>query len=106
MYTIFNIVLSLTCQLIGQMMTNGIYQSIEHRAIVNSKKERLSIATFYNPGREVMLHPAQSLVTPKTPAVFKTISVPEFYKGYLARELRGKSYLDSLRIQTEDEKSS
>ncbi|KAF2305382.1 hypothetical protein GH714_004543 [Hevea brasiliensis] len=32
-----------------EILTNGIYRSIEHRATVNSDKERLSIATFYNP---------------------------------------------------------
>ncbi|KAJ1430556.1 Oxoglutarate/iron-dependent dioxygenase [Sesbania bispinosa] len=88
-----------------EIITNGIYRSIEHRATVNSEKERLSIATFYNPAIEATLGPASSLVTPETPAVFKTISVAEFHKGYLGRELRGRSYLDSLRIQNEEEKS-
>lgn len=87
-------------------MTNGVYRSVEHRATVNLEKERLTIATFYNPGVEINLGPAPSLVTPKAPAVFKTISVPEYYRGYLARELRGRSYLDSMRIQNKDEKSS
>ncbi|XWS12440.1 hypothetical protein CRYUN_Cryun37aG0089000 [Craigia yunnanensis] len=32
---------------IMEIVSNGIYRSIEHRAIVNSTKERLSIATFY-----------------------------------------------------------
>ena len=88
------------------MMTNGIYRSIEHRATVNSEKERLSIATFYSPSLEGSLVPAPSLVTPKNPAVFKRISVTEYRAGYLARELHGKSYLDSLRIQNENGKSS
>uniref|UniRef100_A0A7N2LQ70 Fe2OG dioxygenase domain-containing protein n=1 Tax=Quercus lobata TaxID=97700 RepID=A0A7N2LQ70_QUELO len=32
-----------------EIVTNGIYRSIEHRATVNSECERLSIATFYSP---------------------------------------------------------
>ena len=87
-------------------MTNGIYRSIEHRATVNSEKERLSIATFYNPARDAIISPAPSLVTPETPAVFKTISVSEFYMGYVSRELRGRSYLHSLRVQNENKESS
>ena len=87
-------------------MTNGIYRSVEHRVTVNPEKERLSIATFYGPGMEVNLGPAQSLVTPEAPAVFRTINVTEYYRGYLSKELRGKSYLDSLRIQNNDDKSS
>ncbi|KAK7368552.1 hypothetical protein VNO80_10579 [Phaseolus coccineus] len=89
-----------------EIMTNGIYRSIEHRATVNLEKERISIATFYNPGMEVNIGPAQSLVTPKTPAMFRTIKVTEYYRGYLSRELRGRSYLDSIRIQNHDEKIS
>jgi isopenicillin N synthase-like dioxygenase len=84
-----------------QILTNGIYPSIEHRAMVDLNKERLSIATFYSPGWEVLLRPASTLVNPETPALFKTISVSEFYMGYLGGELHGKSYLDSLRIQNE-----
>ncbi|CAJ2677726.1 unnamed protein product [Trifolium pratense] len=89
-----------------EILTNGIYPSIEHRAMVDLNKERISIATFYSPGWEAILRPASTLVTPKTPALFKTISVKEFYMGYLGGELSGKSYLDSLRIQNEDQKHS
>ncbi|XP_057415543.1 oxoglutarate-dependent flavonoid 7-O-demethylase 1-like [Lotus japonicus] len=89
-----------------EIITNGIYRSIEHRATVNSNKERLSIATFYSPGMEGNISSAPSLITPNNPAVFKTISVLDYYKGYLARELRGKSFLDSMRVQSEEEKSS
>ncbi|XP_027343295.1 uncharacterized protein LOC113855864 [Abrus precatorius] len=89
-----------------EMITNGIYRSIEHRATVNSDKERLSIATFYSPSLESILGPVPSLVTPNTPAVFKRISVKEYSEGYLSRELRGKSYLDSMRIQNENDKNS
>ena len=92
--------------LIWQMMTNGIYSSVEHRATVNSEKERLSIATFYSPALDAIIGPAPSLVTPETPAVFKRISVVEYFRGYISQELRGKSFLDSIRIQAENEKSS
>ena len=35
--------------MVWQIVTNGAYRSIEHRATVNSIKERLSVATFYSP---------------------------------------------------------
>ncbi|KAK7399887.1 hypothetical protein VNO78_11081 [Psophocarpus tetragonolobus] len=81
-----------------QMMTNGIYRSIEHRATINSKKERISIATFQVPNMESIVGPASSLITPETPALFKRISYTEYYRGYVSRELSGKSFLDSMRI--------
>ena len=83
-------------------MTNGIYRSTMHRAVVNSQKERLSIATFYGPGWSGNIGPAPILVTPERPALFKTIGVEDFYKGYLSPQHLGKpkSYInDVLRIQ-------
>ncbi|KAL0310586.1 UNVERIFIED_CONTAM: protein SRG1 [Sesamum angustifolium] len=81
-----------------EIVTNGAYRSIEHRATVNSIKERISIATFLSPNLDGHLGPAASLVTPQTPAKFKTIGVTEYFKGLFSRELAGKSYLDLMRI--------
>ncbi|KAK8477347.1 hypothetical protein V6N11_029208 [Hibiscus sabdariffa] len=83
---------------VAEILSNGIYQSVEHRATVNSVKERVSIATFYNPNFDVEMGPAPSLITPQTPPLFKRVRVHDFYKGYLSRELRGKSYVDTLRL--------
>ncbi|KAK7260558.1 hypothetical protein RIF29_26707 [Crotalaria pallida] len=89
-----------------EITTNGIYRSSEHRATVNSEKERLSIATFYSPARHKVIGPASSLVTSNTPPVFNKISAGEYFKRYLSQELNGKSFLDSFRIQVGNEKSS
>ncbi|KAF2314643.1 hypothetical protein GH714_028176 [Hevea brasiliensis] len=86
-----------------EIMTNEIYPSIEHRATVNSSKERLSIATFYSPRLDGTIGPAPSLISPETPAKFKTMTSADYYKGYFARELRGKSYLEVIRIQQDEE---
>ncbi|XP_061345871.1 protein SRG1-like [Gastrolobium bilobum] len=82
-----------------EIMTNGIYRSIEHRATINSEKERISIAAFHSARINAVIGPAPSLVTPEKPAEFNRISVEEFYKGYFSQELQGKSYIDVMRIQ-------
>ncbi|KDP25011.1 hypothetical protein JCGZ_23994 [Jatropha curcas] len=81
-----------------EIVTNGTYSSIEHRATVNSEKERLSIATFYAPRYSVEIGPASSLITKQTPQLFKRIGVEEYFQGLFARELHSKSYLETLRI--------
>ncbi|KAH7837305.1 hypothetical protein Vadar_012299 [Vaccinium darrowii] len=89
---------------IGDMLeiaTNGIYRSIEHRATVKSEKERLSIATFLTAKLDGELGPAPSLITPENPALFRRVTSADFLRGYLSRELRGKSYVDTMRIQNE-----
>ncbi|KAM3743159.1 hypothetical protein ACB098_07G123300 [Castanea mollissima] len=89
-----------------EIVTNGIYRSIEHRATVNSAKERLSVATFYNPSLEADMGPAPSLITPEFPALFKRIGVADYFRGYLSRELNGKTYIDGMRIQNEEQKDT
>ncbi|KAJ1412069.1 Oxoglutarate/iron-dependent dioxygenase [Sesbania bispinosa] len=84
-----------------EILTNGIYRSIEHRAVVNSEKERISIATFHRPQMNKVIGPTPSLITPERPALFKRIGVADYYNGFLSREVRGKSYMDVVRIQNE-----
>ena len=87
-----------------QMVTNGAYRSIEHRATVNSARERLSIATFVSAKFDGDIGPAPSLVSNENPAKFRRISVSDFLRGLFARQLHGKSYLDAMRISTGSEK--
>ncbi|PIN04394.1 Iron/ascorbate family oxidoreductase [Handroanthus impetiginosus] len=81
-----------------EILTNGAYSSIEHRATVNSKKERLSIATFFSPNMVGDLGPATSIISPENPAKFKRIAIIDYLKGLFSRELKGKSYVDAMRI--------
>ncbi|KAK1557726.1 hypothetical protein Q3G72_030478 [Acer saccharum] len=84
-----------------EIVSNGAYRSIEHRATVNSIKERLSVATFYAPKLDEEIGPAPSLLTPETPAIFRRTGAKDYYKGRFSRKLDGKSYLDVMRIQNE-----
>ncbi|KAL5711712.1 hypothetical protein ACHQM5_013966 [Ranunculus cassubicifolius] len=89
-----------------QIITNGLYRSIEHRAVVNSMKERLSIATFCSPSFDSEMGPATSLVTQDSPALYKRINVEQYFKIFYARKLDGKSYLDFMKTQNEKATSS
>nr|GMC48814.1 protein SRG1-like [Ipomoea batatas] len=81
-----------------QIVTNGIYKSVEHRAVVNSEKERLSVGTFLSPRLEAELGPIPSLITPQNPAKFRSVGVTDYYKGFYSRKLDSKSYIDVMRI--------
>lgn len=85
-----------------QIITNGEYHSIEHRAVVNSEKERLSVAAFYSSNIDSELGPAPSLITPQNPAVFCRMPTEEYFKVFFSRKLNGKSYLDFMRIGSGD----
>uniref|UniRef100_A0A804L445 Fe2OG dioxygenase domain-containing protein n=1 Tax=Musa acuminata subsp. malaccensis TaxID=214687 RepID=A0A804L445_MUSAM len=42
---------------IVEILSNGVYKSVEHRAIINAKKERYSIATFHGPREDSVVSP-------------------------------------------------
>lgn len=81
-----------------QIVTNGQYKSIEHRATVNSEKERLSIATFFNPNVDAIIGPAPSLITPETPPKFTRVIFDKFFKNLFSRELNRKTNLEQYSI--------
>jgi isopenicillin N synthase-like dioxygenase len=81
-----------------QILTNGIYRSIEHRAIINSKNERISIAAFHRPQMSRDIGPTPTLITAERPALFKRIGVADYLNGFMLRKLQGKSYIDVVRI--------
>ncbi|PHT90137.1 Thebaine 6-O-demethylase [Capsicum annuum] len=89
-----------------EIVTNGIYKSIEHRAMVSKERERMSIATLLSPKLDGDLGPAPSLLTAQTPAQFRRIGVVDYFKGFFSRELVGKSYIDTIRIGNRDDASN
>ncbi|OMO82793.1 Oxoglutarate/iron-dependent dioxygenase [Corchorus olitorius] len=86
-----------------EIVSNGIYRSIEHRAIVNSTKVRQSVATFYSSKLDSELGPAFSLIGPSNPAKFRRVPLEEYFKEFFARKLNGKSYIDFMRIEHEEQ---
>ncbi|BAT93189.1 hypothetical protein VIGAN_07211300 [Vigna angularis var. angularis] len=82
-----------------EIITNGTYRSVEHRATVNSEKERLSFATFYSPREDAVIGPSPCLITEQTPPQFKSIRVDQYFKDFFARKLEGKSNRDNMKIE-------
>ncbi|CAN1256933.1 S-norcoclaurine synthase 1 [Linum perenne] len=76
-----------------EIMSNGEYKSIEHRAMVNPDKERLSIAAFHGPNVKAMVGPIPE--TLKGQANYKTISQEEFVKLMVNKKLDGKGLISS-----------
>ncbi|WMV15708.1 hypothetical protein MTR67_009093 [Solanum verrucosum] len=88
-----------------EIMSNGVYKSIEHRAIVNSNKERLSVATFSTFNLDSELGPAHSLIGPNNPPIFRRVVVQKYLQDFFARKLDGKSYLDVMKVEARNGES-
>ncbi|KAK0593208.1 hypothetical protein LWI29_032936 [Acer saccharum] len=81
-----------------EVWSNGVYESIEHRAVTNEKRSRMSIATFFIPGDEVEIGPLESMVDDKhRPRMYKKIKYLDFLRHY---KLDGKAHTDFLKLES------
>ncbi|ESQ48920.1 hypothetical protein EUTSA_v10022012mg [Eutrema salsugineum] len=79
-----------------QILSNSIYKSSEHRVIVNSQKERVSLAFFYNPKSDIPIQPLQQLVTSNNPPLYPPMTFDQYRLFIRTQGPRGKSYVESL----------
>ncbi|KAI3705028.1 hypothetical protein L1987_75258 [Smallanthus sonchifolius] len=80
-----------------QVISNAIYKSVEHRVIVNPNKERVSLAYFFNPKSNLLIHPAPGLITRETPSLYPTMTFDEYRLFIRTRGPQGKSQVESLK---------
>ncbi|KAL8154310.1 hypothetical protein V2J09_012070 [Rumex salicifolius] len=80
-----------------QVVSNGIFKSIEHRVMVNPNKERLSLALFYNPRADIIMKPADELVTSDRPALYNPMTFNEYRLYIRTKGPQGKAQVESLK---------
>uniref|UniRef100_A0A5B6ZRS8 Fe2OG dioxygenase domain-containing protein n=1 Tax=Davidia involucrata TaxID=16924 RepID=A0A5B6ZRS8_DAVIN len=80
-----------------QVLSNATYKSVEHRVIVNSVKERVSLAFFYNPRGDILIEPAKELVTKDCPALYPAMTFNEYRLFIRTRGPCGKAQVESLK---------
>ena len=69
-------------KLFVQVLSNGRYRSVFHRAVVNSSRARISIPTFYCPSIDAVIAPATPLTDADHPAVFRSFTYEEYYQEF------------------------
>nr|XP_009387721.2 PREDICTED: S-norcoclaurine synthase 1-like [Musa acuminata subsp. malaccensis] len=80
-----------------EILSNGVYKSIEHRAIINAKEERLSIATFHGISEDSVIGPLAEIVKGYKPK-YVSMSYREFMKTYFSTKLEGRRLMESLKL--------
>lgn len=80
-----------------EVFTNGKYKSVEHRAVVNTREERMSIATFHNGKFGNMYGPLEEVVGDEEPR-YRSVSVEEYTKLVFSSKLDGKNIMDAMKI--------
>jgi aminocyclopropanecarboxylate oxidase len=79
-----------------EVITNGRYKSVMHRVVAQPDGNRISIASFYNPGGDAVIFPAPGLVKAEEAAV----AYPKFvFDDYMALYVRHKFEAKEPRFQ-------
>ncbi|KAF7816420.1 protein SRG1-like [Senna tora] len=73
-----------------QMWSNGVYKSVEHRAITNTRKARMSIAMFVMPDNDAEMGPVDTMVCDNCPARYQRVKYKNFMRSYLDRTVTGE----------------
>lgn len=80
-----------------QVLSNAHYKSVEHRVTVNSGKERVSLAYFYNPREDNLIKPVEELVTKDRPALYRSMTFNEYRLYIRTKGPSGKSQVEALK---------
>jgi len=78
---------------IVEVMTNGKYKSIEHRAVTNQERARLSIANFYSASLDAEVAPSSKLVDEHHPCLYRKFIHKEYMLYRFSKQLKGKQHL-------------
>ncbi|KAL8143835.1 hypothetical protein V2J09_016867 [Rumex salicifolius] len=82
-----------------EIISNGKYTSNIHRAVVNNKATRISLAIANGPSLDTVVGPAPDLVNnEESPAVYKPMKYRDYLELQQSNQLDGKSCLDCVRL--------
>ncbi|KAK7372991.1 hypothetical protein VNO80_06384 [Phaseolus coccineus] len=81
-----------------EILTNGKYKSVVHRAVVNTKATRISVGTAHGPNLDTIVGPAPELVGDDNPALYRAIKYRDYILLQQSNELDTKTCLERIRI--------
>jgi len=85
-----------------EILSNGRYKSVVHRALVNSEKLRVSVATLMSMPIEAKIGPASELIDEHHPAVYRETNFAEFLDLLTSKEYKTRAFLDSISLHSHD----
>nr|QWT44771.1 downy mildew resistance-like protein 6 v5 [Ocimum basilicum]QWT44772.1 downy mildew resistance-like protein 6 v6 [Ocimum basilicum] len=80
-----------------QAFSNGKYRSVWHRAVVNSNKARLSVASFLCPCDAANISAPNELTTGNDRAIYRGFTYAEYYKKFWSRNLDQEHCLELFK---------
>lgn len=80
-----------------QAVSNGKYKSVWHRAIVNSDKARMSVASFLCPCDSAKISAPKLLTEDGSPVIYQDFTYAEYYKKFWSRNLDQEHCLELFK---------
>ncbi|KAG6746545.1 hypothetical protein POTOM_048896 [Populus tomentosa] len=80
-----------------QALSNGRYKSVWHRAITNTDKARMSVASFLCPCDNALITPPKALTDDGTGAIYRDFTYAEYYKKFWSRNLDQEHCLELFK---------
>lgn len=85
-----------------QIVSNGVYKSVQHRVVANSCKEpRVSIVEFFNLSKwkgDGYYGPLPELLSEDNPPIYRDFTAQEFLENFYSKGLDSKSLIQKITI--------
>ncbi|TVU46997.1 hypothetical protein EJB05_06571 [Eragrostis curvula] len=82
-----------------EVLSNGKFKSVEHRAVIHPNKERISVAMFHYPCQDLVLSPLSEFVTEGEKVRYRSTSYQDFLMQYFAAKLDGRNHVERLKLE-------
>jgi len=81
-----------------EIMSNGKFKSVEHRAVIHPTKERISIALFHHPCQDMVVGPLPEFM--KGDKVrYRSTNYQDYLKQYFTAKLDGRVHVERLKLE-------
>ncbi|XP_048319298.2 protein DOWNY MILDEW RESISTANCE 6-like isoform X1 [Ziziphus jujuba] len=84
-----------------QVLSNGRYKSVHHRAVTNKEKLRVSLAMFYGPNKETWIGPIEELIDEEHPPVYRRYRQAEFLEEFMRQEGTRRMVKEAFEIRNQ-----
>ncbi|XP_027929398.1 protein SRG1-like [Vigna unguiculata] len=85
-----------------EILTNGKYKSVEHRAVTNKNKKRISYALFVSPEDDAEVEPLDHMIDAENPKLYQKVRYGDYLRQSLNRKMEGKAHIDVAMLEHSD----
>lgn len=82
-----------------QIVSNGRYKGVLHRAVVGGERERMSMVSMISPCLDTVVEPVPELVPDRHGLEFRGVRYRDYMEYQQSNKLDGKAALDIVRVQ-------